>query len=365
MKRAVFITALLCLPCGVLGTRLLCAQEASSGFDLRATLTGQAVASSELTEAPRSGSPMIVGERSVLYPTWKINDHWFVTGAYQLSTRPFFYSELFTTGYGAKGILLQSTLNYSRVSRKGSILVRAGEMSTAFGAFMLHYDDADNALVDLPIGYGYYYAPVSILGVAGAQIDATKGKWDARAQFANSSPANPRSLFAHDQYGNWAGGAGFTIRQGFRVGVSAYRGPYLDRQYAYYFPGEAKPSTLPASAIGLDVTWAHGHTTAQGEVQNFIMHYKAIPDFRESTGYGEIKQVLSPRWYVAARSGFSSANASGNEQTLETAAGFRPNRLQLIKIGYEYDHYSTGAQRNDNVLGIQLITTFHKSVGRE
>ena len=210
---------------------------------------------------------------------------------------------------------------------------------------MLHYDDADNALIDLPIGYGYYYSPVSILGVAGAQVDATKGKWDARAQFANSSPANPRSLLAHDQYGNWAGGAGFTIRQGFRVGVSAYRGPYLDRQYAYFFPGEANPSTLSAHALGLDVSWAHGHTSATGEVQNFVMPYKAIPDFRESTGYGEIKQGLSPRWYVAVRSGFSSANASGEEQILETSAGFRPNRLQLIKIGYEYDHYSTGAQR--------------------
>ena len=45
-----------------------------------------------------------------------------------------------------KGIVLQSTLNYSHVSHKGSILVRVGEMSTAFGSFMLRYDDTDNAL---------------------------------------------------------------------------------------------------------------------------------------------------------------------------------------------------------------------------
>jgi hypothetical protein len=365
MRRAAIRVAILCLVCGVLRGLSLSAQEASSGFDLRATLTGQAVASNELTSAPRSGSPMIAGERSVVYPTWKINDHWFITGAVQLATRPYFYSDLSTEGYGAKGVILQSSLNYSRVSRKGSILVRAGELSTAFGSFMLHYDDADNALVDLPIAYGYYYAPVSFLPVAGAQIDVSKGKWDARAQFANSSPTNPRSIFAHDQYGNWAGGAGYTIRQGFRLGASAYRGPYLDRQFRYFFPGESNPSKLSASALGLDVSWAHGHTTAQGEFQKFVMPYHAIPTFRESAGYGEIKQALGPRWYIAARSGFSSANASGNEQTLETAVGFRPDRLQLIKIGYEYDHYSTGAQKNDNVLGIQFITSFHKSVGRE
>ena len=357
-------TASLWMLSAILGAGLLNAQEASSGFDVRATITGQAVASNLLTAAPRSGSPIIAGSRALVYPTWKINDHWFVTGALQLATRPYFYSQLSSTGYGAKGTVLQSTLNYARVSHKGSILVRAGEMSTAFGSFMLHYDDTDNALVDLPMGYGYYYSPVSILGVAGAQIDATRGKWDARAQFANSSPANPRSLFAHDQYGNWAGGAGYTIRQGFHVGVSGYRGPYLDRDYPYFFPGEANPNTLKAHAIGFDINWAHGHTTALGEVQKFVMPYKAIPTFRESTGYGEVKQGLGPRWYVAFRGGFSSANATGNTQTYEAAAGFRPDRLQLIKVGYEAKLYGSGDQEVDNRLAIQYITTLHWAAGR-
>lgn len=365
MKRAFSSALLLCLMLGVLGARFLCAQEASSGLDLRATLTAQAVASNELTEAPRSGAPITVGSRSVVYPTWKISDNWFVTGALQLTTRPYFFEDLSTSGYGAKGLILQSTLNYSRVSSKGSVLVRAGEMSTAFGSFMLRYDDADNALVDLPIEYGYYYSPVSILGVAGAQIDATRGKWDGRVQFANSSPANPRSLFGHDQYGNWAGGAGYTIRQGFRVGASAYRGPYLDRKYQYFYPGEANPNTLRANALGIEVNWAHGHTSAQGEWQKFVMPYSAIPTFRESAGYGEVKRVLSPRWYVAVRNGYSSANASGKQQTLETAAGFRLSRFQLIKLGYEYEHYSLGSQRNDNTLAIQFITTLHKAVVHE
>jgi hypothetical protein len=365
VKKANFGAFLLWLIFGLPTTHGLCAQEASSGVDFRATLTGQAVASNELTQAPRSGSPLVLGSRGVFYPTWKINDNWFVAGALQLVSRPFYYEDLSTPGYGAKGMVLLSTLNYSRVSNKGYILVRAGEMPTAFGSFMLRYDDADNPLVDLPIEYGYYYSTVSILGVAGAQVDAARGRWDARAQFANSSPANPRSLFAHDQYGNWAGGAGFTIRQGFRVGASAYRGPYLDRQYAYFFPGEANPSKLPANAIGLDANWAHGHTTVLGEVQRFVLPYVAIPTFRETAGYVEVKRVLSPRWYVAVRNGYSSANASGQLQTLESVAGFHLNRLELIKVSYEYEHYSTGSQRNDNTLGIQFVTTLHKAIAHE
>jgi hypothetical protein len=64
------------------------------------------------------------------------------------------------------------------------------------------------------------------------------------------------------------------------------------------------------------------------------------------------------------RSGFSSANASGNAQVVETAAGFRPDRAQIIKLGYEYSHFSSGTQQNDNVLAIQLITSLHGSVAR-
>jgi hypothetical protein len=355
---------LLCLASGMLAGKFADAQEAASGFDLRATLTAQAVGSNELTEAPRSGAPIAVGSRSVLYPTLKFSDNWFITGALQLATRPYFYEDLSTPGYGAKGAVLQSTLNYSRVFHDGSVLVRAGEMSTAFGSFLLRYDDADNPLVDVPIEYGYYYAPVSILGVAGAQVDVTRGKLDTRLQFANSSPANPRSIFAGDQYGNWAGGVGYTIRQGLHVGASAYRGPYLTRDNEYFPSGGVNPNSLPATAFGIDGNWAHGHSSVQGEVQKFVMPYSVNPTFRETAGYGEFKQVLSPRWYIAMRDGYSSTNLSGNQQILETAAGFRPNRLELIKISYEYEHYSTGSDRNDNALAIQFITTLHRSISR-
>jgi hypothetical protein len=362
MRRAVRIFGLALSAC--VGP-MLSAQEARAGFDVRATLTGETVASNELTDEPRSGSPMVAGFHGIAYPTIKFDDHWFITGAVQLATRPYFYADLSTLGYGAKGNVLQASLNYSRVSEKGSVLARAGELPTAFGAFALRYDDAENPLVDLPLEYGYYYAPVSIAGLAGAQIDATRSKWDSRVQFANSSPANPRSLFSHDQYGNWAGGGGYTIRQGFRVGASGYRGPYLDRHSAYFFPGEANPNTLPAHAFGLDANWAYGHTTVYAEAQRFVMKYKLIKTFRESAGYVEARQVLSARWFVASRFGIESNSAAGQTHVLETSAGFRANRFQLLKIGYEFEHYGSSSESSTHTLGIQFITTLHKAVGRE
>jgi len=103
----------------------------------------------------------------------------------------------------------------------------------------------------------------------------------------------------------------------------------------------------------------------QGELQQFVFPYTVIPTFREKAGYGELKKTLNPRWYIAARSGFTSAKASGQVECLEGAAAFRPDRLQLIKFDYEYEHYSSGTYRNENTLAIQFVTTLHFSAARD
>jgi hypothetical protein len=334
------------------------AQEATSGFDLRGTLSAGAFASTELTSSPRDGSTPDAGFRAVFYPILKLDEHWAITGTFQAYSRPWFFESFSTQGHGLKGNLLQATLNYSWISPTSSIVVRAGQLSTAFGSFPLRYDDADNPMIDLPMQYGYYYAPVSNLGVAGAQIDLTHGKWDARLQAVNSSAANPRSVFAKDQYLNWAGGAGYTIVQGLRIGLSAYRGPYLYRQFPYFFPGEANPVDLPAHALGLDVQWARGHWYTWGELQSFTFPYRAIPVFREKAGYAEVKRVLNPRWYIGMRGGYLKQGADSESQSIEATAGFRPASHELIKFGFEVKHYSADS-RWDRTAAIQLVTTVH------
>ena len=233
----------------------LWAQEARSGFDLGATLSTGADYSHQLEGEPRDGGPLTGGFRAVLYPTWKLSEHWAITGAVQVSSRPYFFDQFSTQGYGVKADLLQANLSYSRFWKRASVVVRLGQMPTAFGSFLLRYDDAVNPLIGVPMAYGYYDAGVTELGLAGAQADVTLGKLDMRVQFVNSSPGNRRSLADRDQYGNWAGGVGYTIRQGFRVGASTYYGPYLDRNFAFYFPGEAKPRDRPASAYGISRAW--------------------------------------------------------------------------------------------------------------
>jgi hypothetical protein len=334
-------------------------QEAASGLDLRATVTLGIFEGNAPTTAPRDGSAWVAGMRAVFYPTWKISDHWSVSGAVQVHSRPYFAEEMETQGYGLKGDVLQATLNYSRFWRRGSLALRAGTLSTAFGSFMLHYDDADNPLMTAPQTYGYYYQPVSTLGLTGVEADGTYKKLDGRAQFVNSSPANRRSIFDHDQYGNWAGGAGYTIRQGLRAGFSFYDGPYLDRHYPFYFSGEAPPHQLPARAFGVDAQWAAGHWNVQGELQRFVMEYRLIPTFHEQAGYVEVRRVVHPRWFLAQRTGYVSNSAAPTVQRFEAVAGFRPCPREIIKVGYGVDHVSGLGGGWEPTFQLQVVTMLH------
>jgi hypothetical protein len=314
------------------------------------------------TEPPRDGSPWTGGLRAVLYPTWKLSDHWTVSGAIEAYSRPYFANELNTQGYGLKGDILQATLNYSNYSRfwkDGSIVLHVGEVSSAFGSFLLHYDDADNALIRTPQTYGYYYQPITLSGLTGAEADGTFKKVDFRAQLVNSSPINPRSILDHDQYANWAGGAGYTIRQGLRIGVSGYRGPYLSRDFPYFFPGESPPHDLPAGAVGVDVEWAIGHWNIQGELQRFIMTYHVIPTFHEQAGYAEVRRGLSPRWFVAERSSYIEPSEGPVVQEYEAVAGFRPDSHQIIKMGYGVDRTCASGVKLQRLVELQLVTTLH------
>lgn len=324
------------------------AQEASSGFEVRSTLSAGAFYQEEHSTA---------GFRAMLYPTWKLSEHWAISGALQVHSRPYYYEQLTTQGHGVKGDVLQAHLSYSRFWGSKSLVVRAGQLSSAFGAYLLRYDDAANPLIDIPLTYGYYYKGVSSLALTGAQVDVASGRFDARAQFTNSSPSNRRSIFDRDQYGNWTGGAGVTIRQGLRVGVSAYRGPYLHRAYKFYNPGDGRPRDLQGTAQGLDLQWGHGGWNVNAEWQRFRMDYRATPNFFNKYGYGELRRVLHPRIYVAARIGFLRSTAAPNRDCYEFAVGFRPNRYQLIKVGYEVlqGKFLTGTQ--GNTLAVQLVST--------
>src|SRR6266566_1625257 len=235
------------------------AQEANSGLHLAATMSAEGLYSGRLSSPPRYGDDVAAAFRAVLYPTWKVNEHWNFSAAVEGYSYPYFFEDFSTAKNGSTVKILHADVSYSRFWKNRSLVVRAGQLSSGFGSFLLRYDDAINPLIDVPMSYGYYLRGVSTGSLAGVSLDAALGRVDLRGQLTNSSAANPRSVLDTGQYLNWSAGAGYTIRQGFRVGCSAYRGPYLDRQYPFFFPGETDPRNLAATAVGIDAEWGAGH----------------------------------------------------------------------------------------------------------
>lgn len=354
MKRAVALVGLLLL----LGAAGAQAQEANSGFDLGTTISAEGLYSQQMASPPRSAGDPNGAFRAVVYPTWKVNSNWTFSGAVEAYSYPYFFEGISTNENGTDVQILHADVSYSRFWGNRSIVVRAGQLQSAFGSFLLRYDDAVNPLIDMPRSYGYYFNGVTTLSLAGGEVDASLNKFDLRGQLTNSSPTNPRSLVDTDQYLNWTLGGGYTIQQGFRIGASVYRGPYLDRQFPYYFPGEKDPRDLPATAVGVDVEWGRGHWNVYGEWQRFQMDYTVIPTFTESTGYGEARFVLSPRWFVASRIGYVRPSAGSEWQSYETAVGFRPGNHELVKLEYEIHQGPTISGTRQNVLAVQFVTSF-------
>lgn len=335
------------------------AAEARFGFTDPATISFFGAHTRRATvESP--GGAVTPAFRANFYPTVKLGSRWFAYGAIQVHSEPYFYEELSSRERGLEVSVLQAYLGYSRVARGRALTMKVGQLTSAFGSFPLRYDDARNWLIDLPQSYGYYYTPVTVYGMPGAEVDVTLGRVDLRAQLTNSSPANPRNLRQSDQYANWTVGGGVTIQQGFRFGVSAYRGPYLHRQHQYFFPGEANPKDLPGTGYGADVQWGRGRVSVNAEVQRFQYAYRAIPYFFNTAAYGEAKVTLSPRWYVAGRTGGRWRTADlGRDQSYEVVLAFRPATAHLMKFGYLAVHGPFSPGTRDNVVGIQYIVSLN------
>jgi hypothetical protein len=397
---------------GVWAVPFLCArafaQEAEAGFTLPVTLTGEGLYTHRLQSNDPHASPLTEAFHAALYPGVKLSPHWFIYSAIHFSSTPFYYGDAYSPDREVETQVIQAFLGYAQTFGTTAVMIKAGKLTTAFGSFPVHYDDADNPLLDQPLPYSAYLSlhanqlpcgvkdilgepywgsvgyhcggsaaadegltPATLYGVPGIEADVSTHKIDARLQLTNSSPANPQSLLSGSQHPQWTAGAGYSLVQGFRVGFSAFRGPFLDRSVEAFLPAGQNVTEFPATGTGLDAQWARGRWSTAAEWQWFHFTY---PNFVQSPAtsfaYAEVKAVINARMYAAVRAGSqrnsyvadlrqrSDDTFVPNLQSYEFAVGFRPNRWQLFKVGYEWlrGEYISGS--TDNVFGLQLVTSF-------
>jgi hypothetical protein len=392
--------------CGLPGA--VRAQEADFGLSLPVTVGAGAMYSHRLQVRDTGELPYTGGIRAMLYPTLKLGSHWFAYAAVQVRLAPYFYYDAYDPEHEWYGEVIQAFAGYSWRAAGMSWVVKAGHLSSAFGSFPLHYDDAQNPLLDQPLSYiqsltlranqlpcgvsdllaqpygsvAHFcggvpgrergLTPVTLYGLPGIQAEVSGMRLDGRLQITNGSPANPQGWDHPAQYLQWTAGGGYTIRQGFRIGASGFRGPYLDPSLAALLPRGTSLRDFPMSALGVDVQWARGRWSVNGEWQRF--HFSS-PNFVKSptldSTYAEVKTVITPRLYFAGRAGWYSPRqavdkkgVSTNEfapavASYELASGWWLNRRQLLKLSYEWLNIENRPGTRFNVAGFQLVTTFH------
>jgi len=383
------------------------AQEANFGISMPVTASVGVMDTHRLQLANPGNSPAAFGFRVMLYPTLKLGKHWFGYAAVQARLMPYFYYDAFFPDRDVHTDVIQAYMGYTAQVGRSTVVVKAGQLVSAFGAFPLRYDDLDNPLLDQPLSYvtqlplrtdqllcgtndllwqhygsvwascggaqggGGGLTPVTLYGMPGVQAEISVRQFDARLQVTSGSPAYPQGWSEFRQYRQWTAGAGFTIRQGFRVGTSVFTGPYLEPAVAGLLPAGTTVRDFPATGTGLDGQWASGRWSVFGEWQHirFDMPAFVVPP-SISSGYGEVKRALTPRLYVAGRAGWlatgrvtDTAGITATQfapllKSYEVASGFWLNRRQLLKLSYSWLQSGDQSGGRNNVYGFELVTRF-------
>jgi hypothetical protein len=389
------------------------AQEADYGISVPVTVTGNLLyTNAKQTDYYRLSKASAAGFRAVASPTFKLGEHWFAYSALHLYSSSYFtgfaYHSEQTIGFD----LMQAFLGYATKIGQTSVLFKAGRLSSAFGLGPVKYDDARMPLLGPPRVYtarinlrpdqlpcgtsdllwqragtdidfhcggsneeGYGIAPVTLYGLPGFEAELSGHRIDVRLQVTNSSPVNPQSFTSGNQIPQLTIGGGYSLPGGLHVGLSEFRGAYLDRSVTAVLPAGRSVRDYNATGFGVDVQWSRGAWTTEGEWQRF--HFD-LPGFTVSpdvyAGYAQVKRILSPRVFLAARANLErygrvmddmnheASHFQPAQNSYELAAGYRLNRRQLIKSGFAFGN--TGlpfdarwpSPRFGNRAEVQLVT---------
>jgi hypothetical protein len=391
-------------------------QEASYGISVPITISGDGLYEHGAPAHDGQESSFTGGARAVVSPTLRLGAHWFLYSAIEVYSSSYFaYDRPGGEGPPVGADALQAFVGYTAKAGELSLLIKGGQLSSAFGLFPVEYDDAKTPFVNPPAMYisnlplradqlacgvadlvfqpyggeveyncggsrsdSYGLVPVTLYGLPAIESDLSWRRVDARLQITNSSPVNPQGFASGSQAAQWTAGGGYTLPAGLHLGVSGFRGPYLDRDLMPLLPVGRTMRDFPASGVGVDAEWSHGPWSTEGEWQHFRFD---LPGFvispSENAAYAQLKRILSPRAFVAARvtaqrfgriqdaSGAAAKQYQAPQYLDELTLGYRLNRQQLLKLGFNWTNFSSWAAdywawpaSHGYGMQLQLVTSF-------
>jgi len=295
-------------------------------------------------------------------------------GGWQLVARPWIRQARPTTPGGAVPQLdVEMYEALARYERAGAVSIRfdVGEIYSPIGIGIFDWRPSANPTIVPHLSYAVplvgFDPTVTVTESVvantypiGAQLNASTRTWDARAAVINSSPTRQYYVGGSSnpsQAANVVFGAGVTPVTGLRFGTSFGYGTYATRD-------ELAPGATDdrhATIAGVEGEYAFAYTSLRGE----IMH----TSFETATGsaaatewFVQGTQILSPRWFAAAR----FEQSSGPPVTLrgqaiqtdlnmfEGTAGFRISPEFTLRTSY-YARRFYRATTWDNQAGVSLV----------
>jgi hypothetical protein len=296
--------------------------------------------------------------------------------------------------------------------------ILGGRIPPVFGAFARRDYGEVNALIGLPLAYGYsttmrpepppsrrelvlnrgggwavrYPRATATLGPQGLPLVSAR-RWDTgvSAQWDGSKVqagvavtmgtlSSPRT--DDDNGGKQISGrVGLTPSANLTLGVSGSSGEYLadsGRSTSYgtvgWLPEPARSATHRQQAVGFDAEYAVGHVVVRGELVGSrwdVPFQNGDPTLRlGALGSSiETRVALTPRWSLAVRGdrlGFSRVIAADGTvrswdapvRRIEGAVGYLVRRNVRLKAGYQYNWRDGGRERSIGMAGAQLLYWF-------
>ena len=185
-----------------------------------------------------------------------------------------------------------------RFARHRAFVVDAGRMIHPLGGFGSRLLSTRNPLIGVPDAY----VPVYPLGL---MVSGERGKFDYRAAALSLPPTHRDYVPDPDVALRPVIGAGVTPFTGFRIGVSATSGPYLNGDLTTGQLNGRDWKDYRNRVIATDVQYGYGHFDLRGEfaIAEFEVPRRGRID--GPAGYVEARATLTPRVFIAARGEFN------------------------------------------------------------
>jgi hypothetical protein len=256
-----------------------------------------------------------------------------------------------------------------RLARHRAFVAEAGKLIYPMGGFGSRVLASRNPLIGIPDAY----LPVYPLGLS---VTGERGQVDYRAAVLSLPLTHEGYVPDPDAAAHPLVGIGVTPVVGFRIGLNATAGPYLNNDITASQLDNREWQSYRQRVIASDIQYGFGHFDLRAEfaLTDFEVPYSGRID--GPAGDVEVRATLTPRVFIAARGELNRypfiqpiapttwISRRTELRAFEGGFGFRFDAATLFKATFSADHWlvtpenSSFVRPGGKAIAVQLSRTF-------